>query len=186
LDLFEFILVITSVVYALAMAQVLTGVGRLAQTEATIRWYLPHTVWMLILFLSILVMWWAGWEFRAVVWIFPKYLFMLISPVSLFFATALIIPQRIAEHEVNLEKHFMKIRRPVIWSFFAALISQFIDGPVLASEPLWFPGRVIQIVVLCVVLGGAFTVKRQLQTALSFGVLLFFLYVILTRFWVPG
>ena len=34
LDLFEFILIITSVIYALAVAQILSGISRLAQTPA--------------------------------------------------------------------------------------------------------------------------------------------------------
>lgn len=186
MDLFEFILVITSVVYALAMAQVLTGVGRLAQTEATIQWFLPHTLWIVILFMSILVTWWAGWEFRAVVWVFPKYLYMLITPVSFFFTSSLIIPQSTDAQEVNLEKHFFKIRAPALWAYFIGLLAQFADGPLLASEPMWFPGRVLQIAALCAVLLGVFAENRRLQALSSIGLLLFFLHVTLTRFWVPG
>ena len=55
MDLFEYILVITSVIYALAIAQILSGIGRLAQTEATIRLFLPHTLWVVILFVCILI-----------------------------------------------------------------------------------------------------------------------------------
>jgi hypothetical protein len=186
LDLFEFILVITSVVYALAMAQVLTGVGRLAQTEATIQWFLPHTLWIVILFMSILVTWWAGWEFREVEWVFPKYVYMLITPISFFFSSSLIIPQRTDGQEVNLEKHFLKIKGPALWAYFIGMLAQFADGPLLASEPLWFPGRVLQIGALSAVLLGILTEKGRLQALSSAGLLLFFIYVTLTRFWAPG
>ena len=186
MDLFEFILVITSVVYALALAQILLGVGRLAQTEATIRLSLPHMLWVVILFLTILTTWWAGWEFRAVEWVFPKYVYMLITPVFVFFSASLIIPQRTDVKEVDLDRHFLKIRRLVLSSFFIAMLAQFADGPVLANEPLWFPGRIVQAAVLGTVLLGAFTTKRRLQELSSIVVFLFFVYITLTRFWNPG
>jgi hypothetical protein len=92
LDLFEYILVITSVVYALAIAQLLSGVARLSQTDATVRRFLPHTLWVVILFVCFLMFWWAGWEFRAVEWAFPKYLYIMITPIFMFYAASLIIP----------------------------------------------------------------------------------------------
>ena len=186
MDLFEFILVITSVVYALALAQILLGVGRLAQTEATIRLFLPQTLWVVILFLTILTTWWAGWEFRSVEWVFPKYSYMMITPVFIFFSASLIIPQRTEVAEVDLNKHFLKIKRLVLSSYFIAILAQFADGPVLANEPLWFPGRIFQAAILGTVLLGAFTTKRRLQELSSIVVLLFLAFVTLTRFWNPS
>jgi hypothetical protein len=186
LDLFEFILVITSVVYALALAQILLGVGRLAQTDATIRFFLPHTLWVVILFLTVLTTWWAGWEFRSVAWVFPKYIYMLITPVFVFFSASLIIPQRTDVEEVALDRHFLKIRTLVLCSYFIALLAQFADGPVLANEPLWFPGRIVQAAILATVLIGAFTARRRLQELSSIVVFLFLVFITLTRFWNPG
>jgi hypothetical protein len=47
LDHFEFILIITSVIFALAVAQVLSGVSRIAQSKSDIRFFLPHSIWAL-------------------------------------------------------------------------------------------------------------------------------------------
>jgi hypothetical protein len=185
LELFEFILIITSVVYALALAQILTGIARLAQTEATNELYFPHTVWTAILFIAILLTWWAGWEFRGVEWTFPKYVYLFVSPILIFFAASLMIPQRIAESGVNLEKHFKKVQRPVLWSYFTVLVIQFVDGSLLATEPWWFPGRLPQLAVLGAVAGCALTKSRRLQSAFSIGVLVFLIYVVIVRFWIP-
>lgn len=146
MDLFEFILVITSVVYALALTQLLTGIGRLAQSDASIHWYLPHTAWMLNLFLAILLSWWTGWEFRNVEWTFPKFGFLFISPIFLFFATTLAILGRLQEAQVDLERHFFRVRRLALWSIFVVLLAQFIDGllfalPGLLSKLGRFPGE---------------------------------------------
>ena len=185
MDLFEFILVITSVVYALALTQLLTGIGRLAQLEASIRWYMPHTVWIVNLFLAVLLSWWAGWEFRDVEWTFPKFGFLFVSPIFLFFATTLAIPRRIEDYGVDLERHFNKVRRLALWSLFVVLLAQFIDGVVLASESIVIPVRILQLAVLSAIIAAANTEKKQLQTAFSFAVLGFFVFVIVVRFWQP-
>jgi hypothetical protein len=186
LDLFEYILVITSVVYALAMAQVLSGIGRLAQTEATIRLFLPHSLWVMALFLSILMFWWAGWEFRSVAWTFPKYVYTMITPICMFYSSTLIVPARTDDEDVNLKKHFSKVRKPVIWSFFVALLTQFADGPILADEPLWFTGRLLQAVLLSAVILGALAENKRLQALSPIGLLLFLAFVSITRLWTPG
>ena len=186
MDLFEYILVITSVVYALALAQLLSGVARLSQNDAAVRPFLPHTLWAVVLFLGVLMFWWAGWEFRSVVWTFPKYLYTMITPIFMFYAAALIIPTPVDEKEVILEAHFCKTRAPVIWSLFVALIIQFLDGPILVGEPWWFSGRIFQIAMLCMVIWGVFAKSGRLQVVPPIGVLLYLTLVSLTRLWTPG
>jgi hypothetical protein len=186
LDLFEYILVITSVVYALALAQLLSGVARLSQSDAAVRLFLPHTLWVVVLFGSVLMFWWAGWEFRSVEWAFPKYLYTMITPIFMFYAAALIIPTPVNEKEVILEEHFSKIRAPVIWSLFVALITQFLDGPILAGEPWWFSGRIFQVAMLCMVIWGVFARSGRLQILPPLGVLIYLVFVSLTRLWTPG
>jgi hypothetical protein len=186
LDLFEYILVITSVVYALALAQLLSGVARLSQSNATIRGFLPHTLWVIILFVCILLFWWAGWEFRAVEWAFPKYLYIMITPIFMFYTASLIIPTPSDEEEVILEEHFSKTRVPALWSFFIALLTQFLDGPILVGEPWWFSDRILQVAVLCLVIWGVFAKSGRTQSLPPIGVLLFLVFVSLTRLWTPG
>ena len=185
MDLFEFILIYTSVVYALALAQILTGLGRLAQSDAAIQFSLPHTLWTTMLFIGVLLTWWAGWEFRTVDWTFPKYIYLFISPILIFFATSLLIPQRIPESGLNLEAHFNRVRRPVVWSFFAVMVVQFVDGSLLAAEPWWFAGRAPQLVVLAAIAGCALTSRGRLQSVFAVGVFVFLIYVVIARFWFP-
>ena len=97
MDLFEFILIITSVIYAMGVAQILSGVSRLAQTDVPIRWYLPHSLWTFTLFVWIFLVWWSAWEFRDLNWTFPLYLYMALAPTLIFFACSLLIPQTIRD-----------------------------------------------------------------------------------------
>ena len=185
MDLFEFILIITSVIYAMAVAQILSGVSRLAQTDAKIRWYLPHTLWIAILFNWVLLVWWSVWEFRSVDWTFPSYLYMLIAPTLVFFTCSLLIPQNQNRENVDLETHYLRIRRPFLWSFAVATFVAVVDGSVLANEPLWFPTRIGHVVLIAAVLVGPHTENKRVHTAVAAIVMLALVYITITRLWNP-
>ena len=68
------------------------GASRVAQSSAAFRTFFAHSVWVVVLFAFIFLVWWATWEFRSIDWTFPKYVYMLITPTLLFFACSLIVP----------------------------------------------------------------------------------------------
>ncbi len=185
MDLFEFILIITSVIYALAVAQILSGIARLAQTPATIRSYFAHTLWVLIFFLFIFLIWWATWEFRSVAWTFPQYSFMLVAPTLLFFACSLLIPQQCDVKEVNLEAHFFQIRLPLFWSFLLASATVIVDGNLLAEEPIWHRGRIGHVAWLGAAIWGLSTSNRRSHIVIAVIVMSALTFVSVTRFWFP-
>lgn len=185
MDLFEFILIITSVIYAMALAQILSGVSRLAQADATIRWYLPHTIWIAILFVWVTLVWWSVWEFRLIDWTFPSYLYMLVAPTLVFFTCSLLIPKELRKEVLDLEEHFLRIRRPFLWSFAAATIVAVMDGFVLADEPLWFPTRIGHVVLVVSVFVGLYTENKVVQKTVAAIVMMALLYVTITRLWNP-
>ena len=110
---------------------------------------------------------------------------MLITPTLLFFACSLVVPANLDGEEVDLEEHFFKIRRPLLWSFLMAALPAFLDGSVLADEPLWYPLRVAQVVVVCALVWAISTEHRQSQNIVSLIVLLALLMLVLLRFWSP-
>lgn len=185
MDLFEYILIITSVIFAMAVAQILLGASRVAQSSATFRPFFAHSVWVLVLFVFIFLVWWANWEFRSVDWTFPKYAYMLVTPTLMFFACSLLVPADLDATEVDLEAHFFAIRRPLLWSFLIASAAAFVDGSVLRDESLWYPGRVGQAVVVGASLWGISTVNSRSHNAIGTIVLLAFAFLVVGRFWIP-
>ena len=185
MSLFEFILVITSVIYAMAFAQILSGVSRFAQTDARILWYLPHTIWIANLFVWISLVWWSVWEFRSIEWTFPSYIYMLIAPTLVFFTCSLLIPKELKKKEVDLESHFLRIRRPFLGSFAAATLVAVLDGSVLADEPLWFPTRIGHIALIVSVLAGLCSENKLVQKTIATIVMIALLYIMVTRLWNP-
>ena len=185
MDLFEFILIITSVIFALAVAQILSGMSRIAQSTTKVRHFFPHSLWVVNLFLFIFLIWWASWEFRDVEWTFPKYAYMLIAPTLLYLSCSLLVPQQFNTETADLEKHFFRIRRPLFASYFFAALTVMIDGNLLSDEALWHDGRYAQAVVLGAAVSGFVTTNSKAHKFIAILTLLAFAALIATRFWNP-
>jgi hypothetical protein len=184
-DLFEFILIITSVIFALAVAQILSGISRIAQSAVTVRPFLAHTLWVFNLFIFIFLIWWATWEFRDVSWTFPKYAYMLIAPTLLYFACSLLVPQRLEGADASMEAHFFRVRRPLLIAYFFASLAVIIDGNLLVDEPLWHNGRYGHVALLSLAALAYFSESRNVHKLVAFLTLLTFSALVVVRFWDP-
>ena len=110
---------------------------------------------------------------------------MLIAPTLLFFACSLLVPQSLGEDEIDLEAHFFRIRRPLLWSFFLASGAVVIDGNILADEAIWHPGRIGHALVVGAPLWGICTASKRSYNAIAIIVLLALGWTVVTRFWIP-
>ena len=185
MDLFEYILILTSVLYALAVAQVLAGVSRMAQSTALVRGYLPQKIWMFNLFLLIFLVWWATWEFRDVDWTFPQYAYLLVAPTLLFFVCSLLTPRQFGRDTVDIEVHFRRVQRPFFGTYFFALVAVIIDGNILSDEPLWHVGRYGHVVLLGAAIWGYFAAGRKSHTTIAVITLAALFATTAARFWLP-
>jgi hypothetical protein len=185
LDLFEFILIITSVIFALAVAQILSGISRIAQSEAKIETFVPHSIWVFNLFIFIFLIWWASWEFRDNQWTFPQYAYMLIAPTLLFFSCSLLVPQQLEGKEVSMEEHFFRIRRPLFVSYFFAALAVIVDGNLLADEPVWHKGRFGHLAILGLAIWAYFSSNKNAHKIIAIMTMLAFVALITVRFWNP-
>jgi hypothetical protein len=144
LTFFEFILVMTSVIYALSVAPLLSGIVRIAQSSYPVHYYLPQAIWTGNTFIMVLLMWWALWGFRAIDWTFADFVFIVCEPVLLLFACSLLFPQRIDGPQVDLKSHFERISRLFFATSFVLMILVSIDGVILGIESLWDSNRYFQ------------------------------------------
>ncbi|MFK8050411.1 MAG: hypothetical protein AB8B81_18455 [Halioglobus sp.] len=150
MDLFEFIVGIISVILALALAQMFLGLASLIQRVDPVRLSLDHSAWVISLFLLTFIHWWSLWDFREIVWNFPRFLFALSAPSLMFFAATLINPKEVASGPMDLADHFQQIRRPFFVVFIVMGSIMTMDGPMFGTEPLFNNLRVIQLaVILC-------------------------------------
>ena len=185
MDLFEYILILTSVIYALAVAQILAGVSRMAQSSISVRHYLPQRIWIFNLFLFIFLIWWATWEFRAVDWKFPQYAYLLIAPTLLFFVCSLLTPQSLDSDGADIEAHFLRVRRPFFGTYFLAVVAIVVDGNILSNEPVWHNARYGHVALLAASVWGYFSSRRKGQIAVAVITLVALFATTAVRFWDP-
>ena len=185
MDLFSYILILTSVIFALAIAQILDGLSRITQSSIGVRHFLPHSIWVLNLFIFIFLVWWASWEFRDIDWSFPKYAYMLIAPTAFFYACSLLMPRDLGDQRFSLEEHFFRIKRSFFAAYLIGAIAIMIDGNVLSDEPVWHNGRIGHIVILGAGVAGYVSSRNRVQLAVATISLLTYLALAATRFLLP-
>jgi hypothetical protein len=87
---FEYIMVMVSLILALAVAQALRGLSEVVTSEKR---FWPHTAWLMYYVLLIIQIWWAYWDYTNVeVWRFTTYLFVLAAPIVMFASVPLLVP----------------------------------------------------------------------------------------------
>jgi hypothetical protein len=176
-----------SVIYALSVAPLLSGVVRIAQTNLPVRHYLPQAIWAGNTFVSILLAWWALWGFRAVDWTFSDFVYIALEPVLLFFACSLLYPQRLDGPQVDMKSHFEKIGRLFYATFFVLIFLLSIDGAILGIEPLLHVNRYFQAVGMAII-AWAYVDRRttsQLIASVLYSIVLI-AFVVISWFSPPG
>ena len=153
-------MVLTSVIYALSVAPLLSGIVRVTQSKVPVRHYLTQAIWVGNQFLLILLMWWALWSFRSVNWTFSDFAFIAVEPVLLFFACSILYPQRVDGAQIDMKAHFEKINGVFYATIFVLIILVSLDGVFLGIEPLWNANRYFQAGVL-VIIAWAFADRRE-------------------------
>ncbi len=172
-------------IFALAVAQILAGVSRMAQSSIAIRHYLPQRIWIFNLFVFIFLIWWAQWEFRVVDWTFPQYAYLLVAPTLLFFVCSLLTPTSIERDGTDIEAHFLRVRRPFFATYFLSVVTVVIDGNILSNEPVWHNGRYGHVALLAASVWGYFSSSRKGQIAVAAITLTALFATTVVRFWDP-
>jgi hypothetical protein len=186
MSLFEFIVSMIGVLIALTIAQLLISVGRLAQRRQRVRTYLPHTLWVVAIFLFSFLHWWSLWDFRDLAWNSAMFFYSLMGPLLLFFSVTLLNPEpRDTDEVIELEAHFHGVRVMFLLVVLAGLLFLTFDGPLFGTEP-WF--NRLRSTQLCFALAivAAVVVDRNWMQALAAVVVVTLLLLATTLRFLPG
>jgi hypothetical protein len=134
MSLFEFVTVMISMILALSLGQLLTGVTFLIKTGRDIRWHAPHTLWLGFMGLTLVNHWWSLWDFNDIAWNYAAFMYVLIAPVLIAFAVGLLAPDRSDSASDDLALQFARVRRPFAVVFCAYVLAMWLDGPLLAGQ----------------------------------------------------
>jgi hypothetical protein len=151
-SLFEFVTVMISMILALSLGQLLTGVTFLIKTGRDVRWHLPHTLWLVFMGATLVNHWWSLWDFNALEWNYAMFMYVLIAPVLVAFAVGLLAPDRSDTASNDLALQFERVRRPFAVVFCAYVLAMWFDGPLLAGQAALGPVGLLHVPILA---GGA-------------------------------
>jgi hypothetical protein len=118
MQMFEYVIVLISIVIGLALTHLMQGVAGVIQHPLRDRVWWVHLVWAGYMFLSILFWWW--WEFNLQhiqAWTFPIYLFVIVYAFYLYLICAILFPRDLQGYD-GYKDYFLTRRH---W-FFGLLI----------------------------------------------------------------
>ncbi len=114
MSLFEFLMVLVSIIIGLGIAEILTGIARQIRCRESIHGYWVHSVAVTAIFFALLQQWWEIWGVRVEAeWTFHGLLMMLTGPVGLFLIAHLLFPEPM--QGANFREYYNGAMRPIWW-----------------------------------------------------------------------
>lgn len=112
---FDYLLVLLSIVYGIALTQLLAGLGKLVRARAHARIYWPSLVWAVTLLAIIVQGWWWTFSLRTVpLWHFGSFLMVLVQPALMSLLATLVLPDVDFDGSIDLRTRFFDQRQ---WFF---------------------------------------------------------------------
>jgi hypothetical protein len=123
---FEHLSVLISIIIGLGIAHLLFNVHRLVVARERVRGYWLAIVWVALVFTAQVQWWWSSFGFRDEVrWNFFYFLFILLSPVSLYLAAAFVLPDIERRRRYDLREYYYRNSR---WFFAIMAMSPLLDA----------------------------------------------------------
>lgn len=168
MTIFEYILVLLSVILGLALAQLATGVGELIRSRKAVTWSVPYVLWLVFCFCAILDVWASGWLLRTGArWNLLSVVLLLALSLSIYLAVLWLVPRQVDERKIDLGQFMLAERRYFIGILIAYCVlgvlvnlylfptghfdwaSYNIAGPFIVALSLgwWSPNKWVQLAV---------------------------------------
>jgi hypothetical protein len=177
---FEHISVLISIVIGLGITQLLMGVHRLVQARDRVKLYWLSLVWTCLIFVAQVEWWWASYALRdETVWNFFYFLFVLLSPVTLYLAAAFVLPEIEPGERYDLRQHYYRSHG---WFFAFVGIGPVLDAirrAVQAGTP-WDPGAVSNAISALLLAVLAVSRRERYHVAITLVVTALFLWFIVS------
>ena len=159
MNLFEFLMILLSLIVGLGLAEILAGLARFLKRSGKhdIPWI--HATATLAIFVALLQTLWESWGLRTIEeWSFPAMLLMLGSPICLYLMAYILFPEQ--DEHVGLDQYYFE-RAKLLWPLGGlTVVVGTLFRPVAFGEPLWVLDHAsgIPILVVCAIL--TFTKKQ--------------------------
>jgi hypothetical protein len=163
---FEYVAVLVSIIVALGIAQILSGVARMIEKPEGQKVYWVHLLWAAWLFLYLIFFWWFEFQLaRVEEWTFYAYGVLVLYATVLFLMSAILFPSR-GHDGIDFEERFFQRRRWFFGLFILCLIINVPDTLLKGTDHLsdlglgfWIYG--ISTLLMC--LAGYYSTNRKVH-----------------------
>ncbi|HHP7240813.1 MAG TPA: hypothetical protein ACFCUD_04030 [Cyclobacteriaceae bacterium] len=109
MDPFEYVVVITSLISGLGIAQILSGLADIISHLSHIKISWPLIIMSVNTFLSLIQEWFINYHYATQVeaWSLFDVMFLLLYPTLLFILARMLFPTGLREHEEDLHEYYM-------------------------------------------------------------------------------
>ena len=166
MQLFEFLMVLMSIIVGLGIAALLTGVADLlrARRESTLYWV--HGMIVLTIFLALAQVWWESRALRTVPeWTFVGLLLMLASPTCLFMIAHLLFPRD--PDVTDYEKYYFEVAQALWLLGAAAATVGSLFRPIVFGETLLVVDNLSSLPTILICVSLALTNNRRAHALLA-------------------
>lgn len=124
---FEYLAVLISIVLGIGITELLSGVQRLVQHRDRVRFHWLPLAWAGIIFIALVQWWWAAFGLRdRMEWNFFSFLLVLLVPVLLYLAAALVLPSEKGSGQIDLRAHYFDSRPLLFGPLVAASLLEMV------------------------------------------------------------
>ena len=136
MSLFEFLMVLVSIIIGLGITEVLKGIAQMVRCRQSVTPYWVHSVLVVFVMIALLQQWWEIWDLQRVSdWTFTGLLLMLSGPVGLFLIAHLLFPQPV--RDADIREYYYGEMRPVWWLGAATVVLATLFRPIVTGFELF-------------------------------------------------
>lgn len=149
MNLFEFLMILLSLIVGFGLAEILSGVARFLKRDGVRGFSWTHSAATVTVFIGLLQTFWESWGLNDIeTWSFPAMLLMLGSPIFLFLIAHILFPE--PEHSGSLDDHYFE-RARLIWVLVSlTIIVGTLFRPIAFDFPLWIADHLSSLPTLAV------------------------------------
>jgi hypothetical protein len=165
MTLFEFLMVLVSIIVGLGVTEILTGVALQIRCRGSSQAYWVHSCGVALIFLALLQTWWELWGLHNTPeWAFYSLVLMLVAPAGLYLVAHLIFPEPVKNS--NFRDYYYGPMRPVWWLAAMITISSALFRPLAFGYELVTWDNAVSVVLLVGFIGLAVSRSALLHSVL--------------------
>ena len=145
MTIFEYLMVMVSIILGLSITQVLRGLSKIARSP---RRSVAATLYGVFLFALHVQTWWALWDLSVVPeWNFLLFILLISIPSILFATTETLFPMATTA-ETDWNAHYEAVRKLFLSVLALWTILALLETRIFLGTPLTHPYRIVQVSIL--------------------------------------